>query len=182
MSTPESRARQVRGALVGACSAAVTVGAHGVGGGAVPQGAALLSAVLACAVVGAALAGLRIESRRGRLAGVAGALVAAQALGHLMLAVAGGAHQHGAHLGPTPAMVAAHLGAAALLAVAITSVEYLYLVCTSVLCWLRLFTMPAPPAAGRPVRMEANDVAAQSVPLCPGLGMRAPPQRRMLTA
>lgn len=181
MSTPKSRARWVRGALVGACSAVVTVGAHAAAGGDVPHGGRLITAMLVCAIVGALLSVAPLEGRRGRLLGVVGALTVAQSLGHLTL-MASSPHHHGDPLGVTPTMAAAHLAAAVMLGLAITTVEYLYVVCGSVLCWLRLFatTVSRPPA--RVLPMTISDVVAQSVLRCSGLGMRAPPRHAALAA
>ncbi len=179
MSTPKSRARWVRSALVGACSAVVTVGAHGAAGGVLPHGGRLVVAMLVCATVGAALAAAPFESRRARLFGVIGALTAAQWLGHLTL-MASAVHHHGDAMGVagvTPSMAAAHLAASVLLGVAITSVEYLYVVCASVLSWLRLFAVPLSPPAARLVPLTTIDVVAQSVMRGSGLGMRAPPRQ-----
>ena len=181
MSTPKTRARWVRGALVGACSAVVTVGAHAAAGGVVPQGGRLIAAMLVCIVVGAVLSAAPLESRPGRLLGVIGALTVAQALGHLTL-MASAAHHHSDTLGVTPSMAAAHLAAAVVLGVAINSVEYLYVVCESVLCWLRLFATSASRPAARLLPLATSDVAAQSVLRCSGLGMRAPPRRTALAA
>jgi hypothetical protein len=174
--TPKSRARWVRGALVGACSAVVTVGAHAAAGGVVPQGGRLIVSMLVCGTVGAVLAIAPLEGRRGRLFGVIGALTVAQSLGHLSL-MASAAHHHGDLLGFTPSMASAHLAAAVMLGVAITSVEYLYGVCASVLCWLRLFAIVAMRPAARLLPPASGDVVAQSVLRCSGLGMRAPPLR-----
>lgn len=176
MGTPKSRARWVRGALVGACSAVVTVGAHAAAGGVVPHGGRLIVAMLVCATVGAVLAAAPLEDRWGRLLGVIGALTVAQSLGHLTL-MASAAHHHSGALGLTPTMAAAHLAAAVMLGVAITSVEYLYVVCASVLCWLRLFAMTAARPVTRLLPAAPSDVVAQPVLRCSGLGMRAPPRR-----
>lgn len=159
----------------------VTVGAHAAAGGVVPQGGRLVASMLVCALIGAALAAVPLEGRWGRLLGVIGALTVAQTLGHLTL-MASAAHHHGATFGVTPTMVAAHLVAAVLLGVAITSVEYLYVVCESVLCWLRLFAMAASRPAARSLPLATNDVVAQPVLLRSGLGMRAPPRHAALTA
>jgi hypothetical protein len=109
-----------RGGLVGACSAAVAVGAHGVGGGMVPGGAALMVLVLGCAVVGTA-AGGRL-GRRG-VGAVAAFLVIGQFVGHVVLAAASG-HAHG--LSVAPEMVLAHLCAAVACAVLICAAERLW--------------------------------------------------------
>lgn len=180
MSTPKSRARWVRGALVGASSAVVTVGAHAAAGGVVPHGGRLVAAMLVCAIVGAVLSAAPLESRRGRLLGVIGALTVAQSLGHLTLMAS--AHHHSDTLGVTPSMAAAHVAAAVILGVAINSVEYLYVVCESVLCWLRLFAMAASRPVARPLPLAPSDVVVQSVLRCCGLGMRAPPRHAALPA
>lgn len=182
VSTPKSRARWVRGALVGASSAVVTTGAHCAAGGGMPRGAALLVALLVCAAAGTLCGCARLQGRFGRLLGTAAALGVAQLLGHVSLAVAGG-HQHGGDwLGLSPSMLATHGAAAVLLAVAITAVEHLYAVCSSMLCWLRLFTTPAIAPVSRPSRRMTSVVVARPVLLFPGLGMRAPPQSVAATA
>jgi hypothetical protein len=137
--------------------------------------------MLVCAIIGAVMAAARLEGRRERLLGVIGALTVAQSLGHLTLMVSA-SHHHGDTLGLTPTMAAAHVAAAVLLGVAITSVEYLYVVCESVLCWLRLFAMAALRPAARLSPLVTDDVVAQPVLLLSGLGMRAPPRRAALTA
>jgi len=147
----------------------------------VPQGGRLIAAMLVCAIVGAVLSAAPLESRTGRLLGVIGALTVAQSLGHLTL-MASAAHDHSDTLGVTPAMAAAHLAAAVILGVAINSVEYLYVVCASVLCWLRLFAMAASRPVARLLPPATSDVVAQSVLRCSGLGMRAPPRRAALAA
>jgi hypothetical protein len=142
-----------------------------------PRGAALVIALLVCATVGALCASARSEVRWHQLLGTAAALAGAQLLGHVALAVAGGHHHGGGQLGLSPSMIATHAVAAALLAVAITAVEHLYVVCSSVLCWLRLFAAPAAePVANRSRRMTSV-VVARPVLQFPGLGMRAPPRR-----
>ncbi|OBG86797.1 hypothetical protein A5698_27195 [Mycobacterium sp. E136] len=177
MNTPESRARWVRGVLVGACSAVLTAAAHAFAGGQLPRGSALIFAMLVCATVGAGAARPVLDGRRARVIGVVGALSAAQILFHLAFVVAGGHVHTAAALGFTPAMVAAHIGAAILLGAVIAAVEYLYVVCVSVLRWLRIFaTLGVPPPARRLDR-DVKTVVAESVLGSYGLGMRAPPRR-----
>lgn len=154
----------------------MTIGAHSVGHGELPSGPAFLVAALMCATIGAVLAGTRLDCRSHRLLGVIGALAIAQALGHVVMTVAGGHHHHGGGLGSSHSMLAAHAAGAVLLGAAIASVEYLYVVCASVLCWWRLFLTSGQRPAVRPRRLTTNDVVAQSVLRCSGLGMRAPPQ------
>ncbi|MET0899602.1 MAG: hypothetical protein ABWY45_16965 [Mycobacterium sp.] len=109
-----------RGGLVGACSAATAVGAHGVGGGLLPGGAALILLVLGCAVVGTA-AGGRLGCRG--VGAVATFLVIGQFVGHVVLAAASG-HAHG--LAVAPEMAAAHLCAAVACALLICAAERLW--------------------------------------------------------
>ena len=173
VSTPKMRAQWLRGALVGACSTVVTGGAHAAAGGGLPQGSALVLSGLVCAIVGALLAGTTLEGPRLRLRTVIGGLVAAQGLGHLVLSIAAG-HHHGG-LAASPSMVAAHLIGAVLLGAAITIVEYLYVVCVSLLCWLRVFATIGHRTTARTRPVVRRDVPALSVLCCAGLGMRAPP-------
>ncbi|CAN5444163.1 hypothetical protein BH11ACT7_BH11ACT7_08820 [soil metagenome] len=174
MSTSTTCTRGLRCALVGACSALFTAAAHTGAGGSLPQGGALMMATLVCGVAGAAVGSAALDGRRVRLLGVVTALTIAQVLGHLTMVAAGG-HHHTA-MGWSPTMVAAHAVAAIVLGMAITAVEYLYSVCASVLCWLRLFAAAAPRPAPRVTSWPTNSVAAQSVLLLSGLGMRAPPR------
>jgi hypothetical protein len=180
VTTPARRAHWLRAALVGVCAAVSTTGAHAAASGMFPRGAALVAALLVCATSGAAAAGLRLQNRRGQLFGLIAALSAAQLLGHLTLTTAG--HHGGLGLGMTPTMIAAHAAAAVVLGLAIGAVEHLYLVCSSVLRWLRLFAAftprPAPPRAKR----RTNNVVAQSLLWRTGLGMRAPPMGACATA
>nr|WP_090339231.1 hypothetical protein [Mycolicibacterium malmesburyense] len=177
MNTPRSRARWVRGGLVGACSAVLTATAHTFAGGQLPRGSAMVVAMLVCATVGAVVARPALDGRRARVIGIVGALSLAQVLGHLAFVVAGG-HVHSAGaLGFTPAMVTAHVGAAVVLGAAIAAVEYLYVVCVSVLRWLRIFTTRGVPPRVRRLDRDVKTVVAESVLFSYGLGMRAPPLR-----
>ncbi|MEO3758251.1 hypothetical protein ABGB19_08205 [Mycobacterium sp. B14F4] len=177
MSTPRSRAQWLRGGLVGGCSAAVTAGAHTSAGAELPGGAALTAALLVCATAGAVLARIRLDGRRGRVLGVVAALALAQALGHVTFVLSGGGHHHAAALGLTGSMVAAHVVAAAALGAAISAVEYLYVVCSSVLRWLRVFAALVIRPQARRAHFALRAVVAESVLLNSGLGMRAPPGR-----
>jgi threonine/homoserine/homoserine lactone efflux protein len=84
-------------------------------------------------------------------------------------------------MGLTPAMIAAHTGAAVLLGLSIAVVEHLYTVCATLLTWLRLFTISSPRPTSPPVRW-AEPVVIRPVLLRPGLGMRAPPSGILPTA
>lgn len=171
MYTPKARARWVRGALVGASSAVMTAGAHAAAGAGLPSGGALVLALLLCATIAAMFGSLRIEGRGADLAATTATLGAAQFLGHVALTVTG--HHHGG-LVPSLTMTAVHVGAAVLLGGAIVAVEHLYAVCSSVLCWLRLFAQRTPRPAPR-IRRRASNVVVPRPVLAAGLGMRAPP-------
>lgn len=172
MRTPKARARWARGALVGASSAVMTVGAHAAAGSGLPHGSALVLTLLLCATVGVLAGSVRLEGRLAGWTATTAALGAAQFLGHAALAITG--HHGGFDVAPGPSMIAAHILAAVALGAAISAAEYLYVVCTSVLCWLRLFTGPAPRPTPRIRRRVTKTVAARPV-LVTGLGMRAPP-------
>jgi hypothetical protein len=87
----------------------------------------------------------------------------------------GGHHEHSGWLLTTP-MLMLHVLAAGGLGLLINAVEYLYAVCGSVLCWLRIFAAGhIRPAAGQAWR-PTNVIVARPVLLRAGLGMRAPPQ------
>lgn len=162
------RARRLRGALVGAASTLMTTGAHAAGGGGVPRGPALLIVLLICLTAGALAACARTDHGTGYLT-TASALGGAQLCGHLALMTAG--HHHGAF---GWSMAAAHIAAALLLAAAITSVQFLYAVCVSILCWLRLFALRALRPTAPRVRYRATIARPRPVPIG-GTGMRAPP-------
>ncbi len=167
MNSSAARARHLRGALIGVASTLLTTGAHAAAGGGVPRGPAFVVVLLICLTAGA-LAG-SVRSDRGKYAVTAAAMCGAQVTGHLALTLA--AHHHGV-LGWS--MAAAHLGAALLVAAAITSVEFLYAVCVSVLCWLRLFALRAPRPPAPRIRYRATIARPRPVPIG-GTGMRAPP-------
>lgn len=173
MSAPTCSAAWLRGALVGLCSALVTVAAHTGAGGALPGGGALVLALLVCATVGAAAAGIRVEGRLAGLATLGAVLAAGQLLGHVTLTVAGG--HHGGHAVIDGRMLAMHAVATVALGLLIGVVEYLVEVGASVLTWLRLIDIPTcgPTDAAAPAVI--NDVLPQRVLQLRGLGMRAPP-------
>ena len=174
MRTPKARARWARGALVGGSSAVMTIGAHAAAGAGLPHGSALILTLLLCATVGALAASVRVQGRVCGWTATTAALGAAQFLGHASLAVTGH-HPDGFDVIPGPSMIAAHTAAAVILGAAISAAEYLYVVCSSVLCWLRLFASSAPRPVPR-VRRRATEVVAVRPVLVTGLGMRAPPR------
>lgn len=172
MSTPTSRARLLRGGLVGVCSALFGVTAHGWAAETSPHGGALATAALACLVTGAAIGELDLDGRRTRITGVVVGLCLAQAVCHVALTVVGG--HHGAAT-PSTAMVVAHVLAALALGALICAAEYLYLVGTSVVTWLRLFATASVRPRRRVQRGYASAAPPRPVPVRSGLGMRAPP-------
>lgn len=181
MNPPKARAQWLRGGLVGGSSALLATSAHAGAAGALPHGAALVAALLVCATAGAAVGAIELSTRRTRAVAVFAALGAAQFLSHVTLAVTGGHHHAGDGMGLTPAMIAAHTGAAVLLGLSIAVVEHLYTVCATLLTWLRLFTISSPRPTSPPVRW-AEPVVIRPVLLRPGLGMRAPPSGILPTA
>ena len=168
MSSPASRARCVAGALVGVSSASLTAVAHTAAGGSLPVGAPLATLLIVSVAVGATAGAITVQRYYARLAALIAALCGGQLLGHLTLSVAAG--HHGSAMVPTTSMLAMHVIAAAILGLLIGLAEHVYVVCESVLCWLRLF------AVGRLQRSGTTSVVVQSVLLRSGLGMRAPPQ------
>lgn len=171
VSTPTSRAVVLRGSLVGVCSALFTLAAHAAGGGA-PTGTPMSLMILMCATVGAAVSTVTVERYLTKVMMLAGAVTAAQVLGHVALSAAS---HHGVHDAPlsTP-MVFSHLFAAVTLAILIALAEFLYQVCGSVLCWLRLVAIHR----GRshaPLLLGRHVVMIRQTLLRSGLGMRAPP-------
>ncbi len=172
----------LRGGLVGACSALVTVLAHASGGGGLPMGSALMALIIVCATVGAGVGVINLEGRHARLALIIAALSAGQALGHVTLTAIGTHHHVGSALANPLRMLALHAIAAVALGLLIGAVEYLFLVCSSVLSWLRLFATSGLVPAAASVHRYSNVVVVQPVLLRAGLGMRAPPRRSVLGA
>lgn len=172
VSSPSSRAAYLRGGLVGGCSALMTAVAHTLGGGGLPSGAALPSLLVVCATVGGVVSRAPKSGHLPGIAYVVAALCGGQFLGHVALAVDGGHHGAVTMTGP---MLAAHAGAAVVLGVLISASEYLYVLASSVLCWLRLVAIDRSPAAVRCSWRPANVVLARAILLRSGLGMRAPP-------
>ena len=106
---------------------------------------------------------------------IVAALSAGQALGHFTLTAIGTHHHVESALANPLQMLALHAIAAVALGLLIGAVEYLFLVCSSVLSWLRLFATSALVPAAASVRLYSNVVVVQSVLLRAGLGMRPPP-------
>lgn len=173
MSTLTSRARVLRGALVGVCSVVLTLAAHSVGGGGLPGGGAFALVLVLCAGMGVASSALEVSGRLAPLVASMAALAAGQLMGHLTLAA--GAHHGVASVGVR--MLAAHAVATVVLGLLIALAEYLFVVGESVLGWLRLISVLRTRVLGTVVPRYANPVVVESVLLRAGLGMRAPPVR-----
>ncbi|GAB7071397.1 hypothetical protein H7J06_09860 [Mycobacterium hodleri] len=172
MSSPSSRAAQLRGALVGGCSALMTALAHTIGGGGLPSGAAAPTLLLVCATVGGVASRIPRTGRTVDVAALVAALCGAQLLGHLALVVDGG--HHGV-VTTSGSMLAAHAGAAVVLGVLISASEYLYVLASSVSSWLRLVAVDRSPTVVRRSWWPVDVVVPRTNSLRSGLGMRAPP-------
>lgn len=135
----------------------------------VPGGAALAILVLGCAVVGVAAGGVW-----GRGAGaVAAFLILGQAVGHLTLSFAAG-HGHGASL--PPAMLTAHLAAAALCAALICAAERSWsALATYVWRLVRALTATAPADQTRRLFVLDTSRGTPGVRLGCTAGTRGPP-------
>ncbi|MFC4606172.1 hypothetical protein [Rhodococcus kronopolitis] len=162
---------RMRGAAVGALTAAMAVAGHGFAGGGFPSSAALTLLVLGCAGVGA-LAG---SIRGGGVLALLGALACGQLVGHLALSTAL-THQHaGADLSARGlSMLLWHAAATAVCATLIRAAERLYGPVTRVLRAL-LRPVPAPP---RPTGSALRAVAvggAEPVLLDFAISRRGPP-------
>jgi hypothetical protein len=178
VSTPSSRAGLLRGGFVGICSVLVTVIAHAAGGGGVPEGSTLAELIVVCATLGASIGTINPSGRRSKAALVVAALCAGQTLGHLTLTVIGGHHHTGQLL--TAPMLTVHVVAALALGLLIGAVEHFYVVCSSVLSWLRLFATAVGTPSVTSTRRYSNIVVVEPVLLRAGLGMRAPPRLRRM--
>ncbi|WP_210686755.1 hypothetical protein [Mycolicibacterium sp. GESEQ-9] len=174
MSTSAKHAARLRGGLVGACSALTATVAHTAAGGMAPTSSPLIVLLLLCSVLGAAVGGLNLQTRSARTWSLIAGLGVGQLLGHFALAISGG-HHHQAEALLTAPMVAMHAAAAVGLGVVIGTAEYLYVVCASVLCWLRIFAATRIRPSVRELWWPSNVVVARPVLLRTGLGMRAPP-------
>ncbi|MCG7610105.1 hypothetical protein BA059_07030 [Mycolicibacterium sp. (ex Dasyatis americana)] len=172
MSTPANHAARLRGGLVGACSALTATVAHAAAGGMVPASSPLIVLLLLCAALGAAVGGLKPQTRSGRAGLLIAGLGAGQFLGHFVLAMSG--HHHASSLLTVP-MAGMHAAAAVGLGVLIGVAEYLFVVCASVLTWLRVFATAQIRPSIRDPWWPSNVVVARPVLLRTGLGMRAPP-------
>ena len=166
--TPTAR---MRGAAVGALTAAMAVAGHGFGGGGFPSTAALTLLVLGCAGVGALTGSIR---GGGGLA-LLGALACGQLVGHLALSTAL-AHQHaGADLSPRGlSMLLGHAAATVVCAALIRAAERLYGPITRVLRVL-LRPIPAPPRPTAGAIRAAGVGAAGPMLLDFAISRRGPP-------
>lgn len=170
MSTAASRAGALCGALIGVCSALLTLTAHTAAAGMPPSGAAAVMVALVSALSGALVGTVAAGRRQVQWTHAAAALIAGQGLGHLTLAM--DTSGHGAHgLTPSAPMVAAHVAAAVALGALISMVAHLYTVCQSVLSLVVVHR-------SRPVGQVVNrrrTVPLRSLWVGSGTGLRAPP-------
>ncbi|OLP03315.1 hypothetical protein BVU76_06280 [Mycolicibacterium porcinum] len=173
MSTSAEHAARLRGGLVGVCSALTAMAAHTAAGGMAPTSSPLIVLLLLCAALGAAVGGLNPQTRSVKAGLLIAGLGAGQLLGHFALAMAGG-HHHGPSISSAP-MAGMHVAAAVGLGLAIGVAEYLFVVCASVLTWLRIFAADRIHPLIRELWWPSNEVVARPVLLRTGLGMRAPP-------
>ncbi|MEN3221487.1 hypothetical protein PUR22_11635 [Mycolicibacterium porcinum] len=173
MSTSAKHAARLRGGLVGAFSGLTATVAHTAAGGMAPTSSPLIVLLLLCAALGAAVGGLHPQTRSAKTGLLVAGLGAGQLLGHFALAMAGG-HHHGSSLLSAP-MAGMHAAAAVGLGLMIGVAEYLFVVCASVLTWLRIFTAARIHPLVRELWWPSNVVVARPVLLRTGLGMRAPP-------
>jgi hypothetical protein len=135
----------------------------------VPGGAALAMLILGCAVVGVAACG---ALGRGAAA-VAAFLTLGQAVGHITLAFAAG-HAHDAV--PTPAMLTAHLAAAAVCAALICAAERSWsALSTYVWRLIRALTAAAPADQTRRLFVLDTSRGTPGVRLGCTAGTRGPP-------
>ncbi|WKG03434.1 hypothetical protein [Mycolicibacterium sp. HK-90] len=174
MSTSVKHAAHLRGGLVGACSALTATVAHTAAGGMAPTSSPLIVLLLLCAALGAAVGGINPQTRAVKTGLLIAGLGAGQLLGHVALAVSGGHQHHAVSLLSAP-MAGLHLAAAVGLGLVIGMAEYLYVVCASVLSWLRIFAAARLRPAVFKLWWPSNVVVARPVLLRAGLGMRAPP-------
>lgn len=173
MSTPVKHAARLRGGLVGGCSALTATLAHTAASGVAPASSPLIVLLLLCAALGAAVGGFDTQTRWARTGLLVAGLGAGQLLGHLALAMSGG-HHHAASLLTAP-MIGMHAAAAVGLGLVIGMAEYLFVVCATVLSWLRIFATAQVRPLVRELWWPSNVIVARPVLLRTGLGMRAPP-------
>lgn len=138
-----------------------------------PASSPLIVLLLLCAALGAAVGGVNPQARWVKTGLLIAGLGAGQLLGHFALATVGG-HHHATALLTAP-MVGLHAAAAVGLGLVIGLAEYLYVVCASVLSWLRIFAAARIRPSVRELWWPSNVVVARPVLLRTGLGMRAPP-------
>ncbi|AYF75727.1 hypothetical protein D7D52_19865 [Nocardia yunnanensis] len=171
MPSPTDPSARLRGAAVGACSGAVAVLAHGLGGGAtLPGGPSLTLLLAACTLVGVVVASLR---PRYGAAGTMALLAAGQSIGHGALSLSPGHHHHGA----SPSMLPAHLVAIPVGAMVIRAAEAgLRRAVTSVRRFMQALGSVPVPAVRVARRRERDDRAeAGRLRVDPGIGRRGPP-------
>ncbi|MGC0365806.1 hypothetical protein ABH922_003790 [Rhodococcus sp. 27YEA15] len=163
---------QLRGAVVGGTSGAVSIAAHALGGGSAPSESAMALLVLACVAVGAVVASF--DTRRAPVLSSALMLAAGQTVGHATLTVASD-HHHGS-LRTLP-MLTAHVLAIGVCALLVRAAEHGYRVTASTLAAVVAVVLrpwaPAPATSTVKTRYRPKVVLRQL--LTSGLGTRGPP-------
>lgn len=172
----------LRGCVVGATTATLAVAAHGIAGGGYPTSAGAALLLLTALVTGAAAGSIiggsgRLRAGPGRSTLIA--LATGQFAGHWALTGLTGHHDIPVETAPQTlpgtAMIAFHLLAVAVCALAITAAERLYRCASSV---LRALLEPPRPTPGRPrARIAATTPVTTTRSPKGAPGPRAPPAR-----
>jgi hypothetical protein len=170
VTAPNVDAARLRGGFVGACSGAIAIAAHGVGGGAQPSENAIVLLLVACAAVGV-WAGS--DGASGRLSVLVMQLCAGQAIGHIALTIAA---EHSHDLLPSTAMLFAHAAAAVVCGALIVSAERLYRIAATTLSGVVVLLAPlVVEEAPRPALPAYRADVVQRLLVSSGLGTRGPP-------
>ncbi|WP_338079969.1 hypothetical protein [Antrihabitans stalactiti] len=170
MTAPNVDAARLRGGFVGACSGAITIAAHGLGGGETPSENALVLLLVTCAAVGV-WAGSAAAS--GRLPVLVLQLCAGQAIGHIAITIAA---EHSHDLLPSTSMLAAHCAAALVCGALIFSAERLYRVTASTLRQVVVVLAPlVVDEAPLPALPAYRPDVVLRLLVSSGLGTRGPP-------
>ncbi|MEO9328388.1 hypothetical protein [Gordonia aurantiaca] len=176
MTSAQETVHRMRGCAIGVLSACAAVAAHGTAGGSLPDSDSLLLMIAACAVLGAAIGSLR---RSPGPAVTLGLLVAGQFLAHMSLTALDGPamiHHGIASPSPSPSMIAMHLVATLVTAVAIRVGEsVLPTLLTAIIALVHPVLVPPANESPRLDRLvPARDVRHDRHTIAP-LGTRGPP-------
>lgn len=168
---PSTAAARLRGAAAGLFTAALAVAAHGVAGGGLPVGTGVALLAVLAGTIGALVVS---SARTADVRVLIGLLSAGQLVGHPMLAV--GAHTHGMHASPGPAMVVAHLLAVAVGAILIGTGDRLCrAVSRAVEATVRAVIAAPIAAKPLPVSASSDQPLRSALELAASLSHRGPP-------